>query len=194
MNQQHNQQFQRINVVGSSGSGKSIFSRKLSAILSIPHVEMDAIFWQPNWQESDDNTFFSKLSAEISPLSNQVLDGNYTRSIPIKWEKVDLVIWLDYSFIRTVFQAIRRAISRAWSQKELWAGTGNKETFRKLFSKDSIVLYTIKSHKRIRKKYELILLDESYSHIEFIHLRSRKESEEFLQQIKDWSNEDQLLA
>ena len=190
MNQQHNKQFQRINVVGASGSGKSTFSRKLSAILSIPHVEMDTIFWQPNWQESDDNTFFSKLSAEISPLSNWVLDGNYTRSIPIKWEKVDLVIWLDYSFIRTVFQAIRRAISRAWSQKELWAGTGNKETFRKLFSKDSIVLYTIKSHKRIRKKYELILLDESYSHIEFIRLRSRKESEEFLQQIKGWSNGD----
>ena len=186
MNQQHNQQFQRINVVGASGSGKSIFSRKLSAILSIPHVEMDAIFWQPNWQESDDNTFFSKLSAEISPLSNWVLDGNYTRSIPIKWEKVDLVIWLDYSFIRTVLQAIRRAISRAWSQKELWAGTGNKETFRELFSTDSIVLYTIKSHKRIRKKYELLILDKSYSHIEFIRLRSRKESEEFLHQIKDW--------
>ena len=186
MNQQHNQQFQRINVVGASGSGKSIFSRKLSAILSIPHVEMDAIFWQPNWQESDDNTFFSKLSAEILPLSNWVLDGNYTRSIPIKWEKVDLVIWLDYSFIRTVLQAIRRAISRAWSQKELWAGTGNKETFRELFSTDSIVLYTIKSHKRIRKKYELLILDKSYSHIEFIRLRSRKESEEFLHQIKDW--------
>ena len=118
------------------------------------------------------------------------MEGNYTRSIPIKWDKVGLVIWLDYSFTRTVFQAIRRAISRAWSQKELWAGTGNKETFRKLFSKDSIVLYTIKSHKRIRKKYELILLDESYSHIEFIRLRSRKESEEFLHQIKDWYNQD----
>ena len=190
MNQQHNQQFQRINVVGASGSGKSTFSRKLSAILSVPHVEMDAIFWQPNWQESDDDTFFSKLSAEISPLSSWVLDGNYTRSIPIKWDKVGLVIWLDYSFTRTVFQAIRRAISRAWSQKELWAGTGNKETFRKLFSKDSIVLYTIKSYKRTRKKYELILLDEKYSHIEFIRLRSRKESEEFLQRIRDWSNED----
>ena len=117
MNRPNNKQLQRINVVGSSGSGKSTFSRKLSAILSIPHIEMDAIFWQPNWQESDDNTFFSKLSAEIAPFSNWVLDGNYTRSIPIKWEKVDLVIWLDHSFIRTVFQAIRRAISRAWSQK-----------------------------------------------------------------------------
>ena len=190
MNQQHNQQVQRINVVGASGSGKSTFSRKLSAILSIPHVEMDAIFWQPNWQESDDNTFFSKLSAEISPLSNWVLNENYTRSIPIKWDKVDLVIWLDYSFTRTVFQAIRRAISRAWSQKELWAGTGNKETFRKLFSKDSIVLYTIKTHNKVRRKYELLMSDKSYSHIEFVRFRSRKESEDFLQQIRDRSNED----
>ena len=185
MNQLHNKQFQRINVVGASGSGKSTFSRKLSTILSIPHVEMDAIFWQPNWPESDDNTFFSKLSAEISPLSNWVLDGNYTRSIPIKWEKVDLVIWLDYSFIKTVFQAIRRAISRAWSQKELWAGTGNKGTWRRLFSKDSIVLHTIKTHNKVRRKYDLLMLDKSYSHIEFVRFRSPKESEQFLNLIKE---------
>ena len=187
MNQQHNQQFQRINVVGVSSSGKSTFSRKLSAILSIPHVEMDAIFWQPNWQESDDNTFFSKLSAEISPLSNWVLDGNYTRTIPIKWKNVQVVIWLDYSFIRTVFQAIKRSFTRAFSQKELWAGTGNKETWRRLFSKDSIVLYTIKTHNKVRRKHELLMLDNSYSQIEFVRFRSPKESEQFLNRIKERS-------
>jgi len=49
-----------------------------SVILSIPHIEMDAIFWRPNWHESGDNTFFSKLSVEISPFSNWVLDENYS--------------------------------------------------------------------------------------------------------------------
>ena len=187
MNQLHNKQFQRINVVGASGSGKSTFSRKLSTILSIPHVEMDAIFWCPNWQEPEEEVFVSKLSAEISSLSCWVLDGNYTRTIPIKWKNVQVVIWLDYSFIRTVFQAIKRSFTRAFSQKELWAGTGNKETWRRLFSKDSIVLYTIKTHNKVKRKHELLMLDNSYSQLEFVRLRSPKEAEQFLNRIKELS-------
>ena len=185
MNQPNNKQLQRINVVGSSGSGKSTFSRKLSTILSVTHIEIDAIFWQPNWQEPEEDIFCSKLSAEISPLSNWVLDGNYTRTIPIKWKNVQVVIWLDYSFIRTVFQAIKRAVTHAFSQKELWAGTGNKGTWRRLFSKDSIVLHTIKTHNKVRRKYELLMSDKSYSHIEFVRFRSPKESGQFLNLIKE---------
>lgn len=35
----------KINVVGTSGSGKSTFSRRLAAQLAIPYIEMDALFW-----------------------------------------------------------------------------------------------------------------------------------------------------
>ena len=40
----------RINVVGTSGSGKSHFSSRLAAKLGVPYIEMDAVFWLPNWQ------------------------------------------------------------------------------------------------------------------------------------------------
>ena len=41
----------RINVVGTSGSGKSTFSQVLANKLNYPYLEMDAMFWKPNWQE-----------------------------------------------------------------------------------------------------------------------------------------------
>ncbi len=184
MNQLHKKKFQRINIVGASGSGKSTLSRKLSEILSVPHIEMDAIFWQPNWKEPDDDTFFTKLSAEISRFPNWVLDGNYTRTIPIKWNNVQLVVWLDYSFIRTIFQSLKRSIIRAFGEKELWTGTGNKESWHRLFSKDSIVLYTARTHGKVRKKYELIIRNRSYSHIQFVRCRSPKEAEKIIDHIK----------
>jgi shikimate kinase len=34
----------RINVIGTSGSGKTTFGKKLAKTLSIPFLEMDAIF------------------------------------------------------------------------------------------------------------------------------------------------------
>jgi len=40
---------------------------------------------------------------------------------------VQAVIWLDFSFAHTLYQAVARAIPRLFSQEELWPrnGTGN---------------------------------------------------------------------
>jgi len=173
----------RINVVGASGSGKSTFCKKLSKVLSIPHIEMDAIFWGPNWHWPSDETFFANLKNELSGDA-WILDGNYTRTIPIKWKNVQMVIWLDYSFTRTFFQAIKRAFLRSLTREELWVGTGNKESLRKsFFSKDSIILWTVKTHKRVREKYEKLMMNDAFSYIEFVRLRSPEEAEEFLNKI-----------
>jgi adenylate kinase family enzyme len=83
--------YKRINVVGTSSSGKTTFSKFLSNILGIDHIEMDGIFWGPNWYWPSDEEFFSKLR-EALKKDAWVLDGNYTRSIPIKWKKMK---WLS---------------------------------------------------------------------------------------------------
>jgi adenylate kinase family enzyme len=36
-------------VVGSTGSGKTTFARALAEKLGVPHVEIDALFWQRGW-------------------------------------------------------------------------------------------------------------------------------------------------
>mgnify|MGYP007027310036 CR=1 FL=1 len=48
-------------------------------------------------QEPDEDMFFSKLSSDELSRQSWALDGNYTRTIPIEWEKTQVVIWLDYS-------------------------------------------------------------------------------------------------
>lgn len=172
----------RINVVGTSGSGKSTFAKSLAEILAIPYFEMDAIFWEPDWTFPEDNELFSKLSAALEGES-WVLDGNYTRTLPIKWEDVDTVIWLDFNFPRTLFQATIRAFARVVAKEELWPGTGNRETLRKLFSRQSILLWTIKTHGRNRKKFTGYMGSPDFSHIKFIRLRSPQEAENYLNKI-----------
>ena len=174
---------QRINVIGTSGSGKSFFSQQLSSLLGVSHIEIDAIFWGPNWYWPSDEEFFHKLKQELK-LESWILDGNYTRTIPIKWEAVKIVIWIDYSFPRTLFQSVRRAIIRAWSKKELWPGTGNRESFKKsFFSKDSIILWSVKNYWKNKRKYESMMLKKEYGHIEFVRLRSPKESSIYINSL-----------
>lgn len=173
----------KINVVGTSSSGKTTVSKKLSDILSISHIEMDALFWGPNWEPSSYEEFCAKLRSALKG-SSWILDGNYTRTTPIKWESVNVVIWLDFSFMCSLFQSIKRAIKRIIAREELWPGTGNIETLGGLFSKDSIVLYTIKSHRRVRRKYEAYFKSGYYPNIQFIRLRSPRKVESFLIKVK----------
>ncbi len=172
--------FKNINVVGTSSSGKSIFSRALAAKLNIQYIEMDALFWQPNWVESDNKEFLVKIEAAISN-DGWVLDGNYSRTSSLKWAKVNTIIWLDYSFSRTIFQAFKRAIQRIISKQEIWPNTGNVESFKQTFlSRKSIILWTLQNYHSNRKKYFAIMESEKYSDIDFVRLSSPKEAKIFI--------------
>jgi adenylate kinase family enzyme len=41
----------RIVVKGASGSGKTQVAARLAVDLGVPHVELDALHWGPNWSE-----------------------------------------------------------------------------------------------------------------------------------------------
>ena len=174
----------RINVIGTSGSGKTTFGRKLAEALDHPFIEMDALFWGPNWTFPEDEQLFQKLEEKLAAES-WVLDGNYTRTLDRKWERVQSVVWINYNFPRTIYQAVTRAISRLFNQEELWPGTGNRENLKMLFSKDSIVLWTLKSYYRHKKRNTAYIYDQNYSHIKFHRIRSPKEGKEFLVTVKD---------
>ena len=83
----------RVNVVGTSGSGKSTFARLLASKLELPVMEMDALYWDRNWSEPSDEVFFTRLRAALAQ-PRWVLDGNYDRTLPIKWQAATTVIWL----------------------------------------------------------------------------------------------------
>ncbi|MGL6010114.1 MAG: adenylate kinase, partial [Shewanella oncorhynchi] len=103
------------------------------------------------------------------------------RTQAVKWRDVDWVVWVDYGFSRTLWQAVRRAAVRAWHQTELWPDTGNCESFRcSFFSRESIILWTIKTYRKNRIKYLADQQDPANRHIRFIQLRSPAETAAFL--------------
>lgn len=174
----------RINIVGTTGSGKSTFGKRLAEIIQAPYLEIDKMFWGPDWTSVNDDVLFKRIETNLQ-AEKWVLDGNYNRTTPIKWKQVQLVIWLDYPFWKVMTQLTKRAITRALSGAELWEGTGNKESFRKLLSKDSIILWGLKTYRKNRTQYTKAMEDENYSHIKFIRFSNPGEAERFLKGIKN---------
>ena len=162
-----------------------MFSKRLAEILSVSHIEMDSLYWGPDWEAATDEELFSKLSAAIEGHS-WVLDGNYTRSTPIKWAKADCVIWLDFPYFQTVSRVLTRAVKRAMTREEIWEGTGNRESLQKcFFSKESIVLWAMQTYSKNKRKYEAMMEDQAYENIRFIRLRSSRECDSLLMRFEN---------
>lgn len=169
---------QRINIVGSSGSGKSTIGKLVAKKLDYPYVELDEIQWKPNWTESTDEELFTKLEPALEG-DCWVLDGNYSKTVPIKWKRVQLVVWLDLLYWLILYQVISRTFRRSLTKEELWAG--NRETLRKaFFHRDSIIWWSLTNLSKNRRQYLAAMRDPRYNHIRFVRIRSRKELAQFL--------------
>ena len=130
----------RISVVGTSGSGKTTLARQISQRLAIPHVELDALHHEPDWQEAPIDVFRKRVEQSLSSDS-WVVDGNYSKVRDIVWSRADTVVWLDYSLPVIMTRLLRRTWRRVVAQEELWSG--NRETWRQTFSRDSILLWAL---------------------------------------------------
>ena len=101
----------RINVVGASGSGKSSLAKQIAQSLKLTYFEIDEIFWLPNWQEPDDEDFFEDID-QVVQKEAWVLDGNYRRLQQIKWQRAQVVVWIDLPYLQIIWQLIKRTYLR----------------------------------------------------------------------------------
>ncbi|MEW5719873.1 MAG: AAA family ATPase, partial [Chloroflexota bacterium] len=69
----------RVAVVGTTGSGKTTLARELAHRLGYPHVELDALHWEPNWGEAPRDVFRARVDAALRG-DCWVIDGNYGKA------------------------------------------------------------------------------------------------------------------
>ena len=165
----------KIAVVGGSGSGKTTVARRLAELNDLRYVELDALFWGPNWTGCPRDEFRTRVEDAISSDA-WVADGNYTGQLgDLVLERAELVVWLDLPLRVTFPRLWRRTRQRMRDRTELWAG--NRETWREvLFSRDSLFLWALRTNRQRRARYE-----ESLARYDFVRLRSARETHDWLE-------------
>jgi adenylate kinase family enzyme len=172
----------RIVVVGVTGSGKTTLARQISQLFGIPHIELDALHWQPGWVMTDLAVFREALEKAVSAPA-WVVDGNYSKVRDIVWPSATMLLWLDYPLALVLFRLARRTVQRVISREILW--NENCETMRgAFFSRDSLFLWALKSHKQHKQQYPILTSLPEYAHLDVVRLRSPQETAEWLQQVK----------
>lgn len=148
----------RVAVVGTSGSGKTTFAGRLAKAMGVPHVELDAVTWQPGWvalHETDPGEFVRRAGEALAGDA-WVSCGNYVTSRPVLLARVTDLVWLDFPRAQVMARVLRRSFVRAASDQELWPGTGNREDFRRWLDKGHPIRWAWDTYGRRKRQYEAL--------------------------------------
>ncbi len=167
---------QRIALVGSSCAGKTTLSRALSKRLDLPHVELDALYWQPHWQSLPIELFRSRVE-QAAAGDRWIIDGNYGKVSDLVWGRATDLIWLDPPLRVTFTRAWRRTLRRLVTRERLFAG--NREKLDVL-SHEWIPWWVLHTHFPRRRLYERMLSEPRFRHLHLVRLRGAGEVEAFL--------------
>lgn len=168
----------RVAVVGTSCSGKTTLARRIAQTNGIPHIELDVLYWGPNWtpQPIED---FRELVIKVAAGQSWVIDGNYSSVRDIIWPRATHLVWINLSFAIVFWRALSRTFKRVITREQLFAG--NRETVRlAFFDRDSILWWVIRTHHRRRREYRDIFSSGSYPHLEVFEVRNNKVEKEVI--------------
>ncbi len=177
----HKERLQRVAVVGTSGSGKTTLARLLAQRLGVPHVELDALNWGPNWTPAPPELFRERTAQALGGVA-WTTDGNYSHVRDIVWNRADTVVWLDYPLPVVMGQVIRRTIRRCVTREELW--NGNREQFWYAFvGRDSIVWWSLRTYGRRRREYPILFSRPEHARLNVVRLRSHRATRKWLESL-----------
>lgn len=165
---------ERILIIGCGGSGKSTLAESLGEKTGLPVVHLDKLFWHSGWVESAKEEIDEKISRETEK-ARWIIDGNYTRTLPMRLERCDTVIFLDFSTFACVRGVLKRVLTN-YGKVRPDMGEGCPERFDREFLK-----WVWTFHKTKRPKLYSML--EAVPNARVIVLKNRRMVRRFLDSI-----------
>jgi adenylate kinase family enzyme len=173
----------RILILGRTGSGKTTLARELASAIGVPHVELDALYFGPDFSTAPLSVLRERTGAAIVG-DRWVTDGNKGAVRDLVWPRADTVIWLDYPFAVSLWRLGKRAVWRASALKAQAAEKSGKAGLpRQLLSAATGVLTALRSHKGQRREYPKLFAEQQNQHLAVVRLRSPRATRHWLARV-----------
>lgn len=138
----------RIQIVGPSGSGKTTLGVEISKKLNLPHIEMDLLFWLPEWKEKPKKQYMKDVKHAIAGDA-WVLCGNYfDRTEGLTLQKADTIIWLHYPKRIYLTRMTQRTVKRLITREKLWGHSRERALDFFFRPKKSLFWITVRLHNK----------------------------------------------
>lgn len=146
-------EMKRVMVIGSPGSGKSTFARKLRDRTGLPLYYLDMLFHRPDRTTVGREEFDAGLR-ELVARDEWIIDGNYQRTLPLRFERCTDVFFFDLGVEECLAGAAARI---GWTREDMpWVESAFDEDFRQYiidFPKDQLpAIYELTERWRDSKR------------------------------------------
>jgi energy-coupling factor transporter ATP-binding protein EcfA2 len=170
----------RILILGGTGSGKTTLARELAAALQVPHVELDSLYFGPEFSTAPLPLLRERTSAAIAG-DRWVTDGNKSAVRDLVWPRADTIVWLDYPLGLRLWRLAKRARGRTSVLRAEAAETGSKKGLpAQLFAAARGVLTALRSHAGQRREYPRMFAEPANEHLAVVRLRSPRATRQWL--------------
>lgn len=175
--------YKRVVVVGVTSSGKSTLAEQIGEGFNLNYIELDALHWEPNWQEAPLEVFRLRVENAIR-AERWIVAGNYHIVRDLIWPRAEAILWLDYSLWTVFWQLTRRSFKRWWTQELLW-GTNREPLWNhfKLWSKESLYHWLFRTYWRRKREVPALLAQPEHRHLELLRFRSPGETRDWLERL-----------
>ena len=176
---------ERILILGRTGSGKTTLARELAAVLGVPHVELDSLYFGPDFSRAPLPLLRERTSAAIAG-DRWVTDGNKRAVRDLVWPRADTIIWLDYPVYMSFWRLAKRARTRTSALSAQAAQTGRRTGLPKqMLAAARGVLTALRSHRGQRREYPSMFNQPANQHLAVARLRSPRATRQWMARVTE---------
>ena len=131
--------------------GKTSLSRALGDLTGFPVIELDAVFWLPNWVERDSEEMLHIVRERIDESPDGwIIDGNYSKIRPHILPMADTVIWLNLPTWNVTIRIAKRTIFNILRRKRICGD--NYENLFNAIEPNSVICFNAFGGKRSQQR------------------------------------------
>ena len=161
----------RVLVIGSSGAGKSTFSRRLAEKTGLEVIHLDVLYWKPNWTEPPKDEWQKTVENALKGDS-WIMDGNFSGTMEMRLAACDTAIFLDFPRTICVYRVLKRLVFyRPGGRPDMAKGCNEKFDW-------TFIKWVWNYPTRTKPKVEALLKNIENEKM-VIRLKSKKEVENF---------------
>ena len=165
---------ERIMIIGCPGSGKTTLALALKEKLGLPLIHLNQLWWTGNWENVTREEFDSRLAMAVN-LNQWIIDGNFSRTIEMRLQRCDTLIYLDFDRWACLWGVICRVL-RNYGKHRPDMGGNCPERFDPEFMK---WIWNYNKENRTRNYTWLA----QAKHAKAIVLKNRNEVKNFLEKL-----------